>query len=356
MRQPGMWKRERLVWLAGAAVLGLLVLGRQLVMKAAAQLVSGALVALAAMPLQRFLEKKFKPSLAAALSLAVLGVGAAAAVGLLLPALAAQARQLLALLPQAAQKVSGFLSEGEAWLIRNGLPITGQLRQTIADRGREWLGRAAPAVLGWAQQRADGFSRWMLAPVFGYYFLRDRQLLGRWLLLLLPIGLREVTVQFLRETRREVAGYLRGQLMLSLIVGGLTATGLLLCGLPAWLLLGAAMGVLELIPYVGPLAGGALVALFGLQSGTGRVLWALGVVLAVQQLESSWLSPKMMSNATRLHPMAVVLSILLGGSAAGITGVLLAVPLVLCIRAALKVWALRRSEWSRAAAAFVKER
>jgi len=356
MRQPGMWKRDRLLWLAGAAALVLLVLARQLVLKAAAQLASGAAVALAAMPLQRFFEKKLKPSLAAALSLVGLGVGTAAALALLLPALAEQAKQLFALLPQATQRISGILSEGEAWLLRSGLPVTGQLRQTLVDRGKEWLSLTAPAVLGWAQQKADGFSKWMLAPVFGYYFLRDRHQLGRWLLLLLPISFREVTVQFLRETRREVTGYLRGQLMLSLIVGGLTAAGLLVCGIPAWLLLGVVMGVLELIPYAGPLIGSALVVLFGLQSGTVRMLWALAAVLAVQQLEGSWLSPKMMSNATRLHPLAVVLSILLGGSAAGVMGVLLAVPVVLCIRAALQVWALRRSEWSRAADAFVKER
>lgn len=356
MRQPGMWKRDRLLWLAGAAALGLLVLARQLVLRAAAQLVSGAVVALAALPLEKLLEKKVKPSLAAALSLAGLGVGAAAALALLLPALAEQTKQLLGLLPQAVQRVSGFLSDGEAWLMRSGLPVTGQLRQTLADKSKEWLSQTAPAVLGWAQQRADGFSKWMLAPLFGYYFLRDRQQLGRWLLLLLPISLREVTLQFLRETRREVTGYLRGQLLLSLAVGGLTAAGLLVCGIPAWLLLGAAMGVLELIPYAGPIIGGALVALFALQSGTGRLLWALAAVLAVQQLESSWLSPKMMSNATRLHPMAVVMSILLGGWAAGITGVLLAVPVVLCIRTALRVWSLRRSEWARAADAFVKER
>ena len=131
--------------------------------------------------------------------------------------------------------------------------------------------------------------------------------------------------------------------MISLAVGGLTAAGLLLCGIPAWLLLGAVMGVMELIPYVGPFVGGAMVLLFSLQAGTGRMLWALAVVLVVQQLEGNWLSPQMMSDATRLHPVVVLLCIMMGGAVGGVAGILLAVPAVLCLRAALRVCLLSRT-------------
>lgn len=350
------WRRDALWWLLLMAAALLLVWGRRLILLAVAQLASGALVALAALPLMKLLEKKLKPSLAAAVSLAGLGAGLVAALLLFAPPLLQQARQLLALAPSAAKRAAGWLRQGEEWLRQSGVPVDGAIRQTLVEKGEQWLGNAAPALLGWAQQRAGGLSRWMLAPLFGFYFLRDRRQIGRWLMLLLPVGWRGITLRFLGEVRRELTGYLRGQLLLSLAVGGLTAAGLLMCGIPAWLALGAAMGVLELIPYVGPVAGGALVMLFGLQSGWVRMLWALAVVLAVQQLEGSWLSPKMMSDATRLHPMAVVLSLLLGGSAAGVAGILLAVPLVLCLRTAYRVWSLSRSRWARQAEAFVKER
>lgn len=352
----GLFKRERLVWLGAAAALGLLVLGRRVVWDTAQQLLAGAVVALVALPVMRFLEKKLKPGLAAALSLLALGAGAILAVLLVVPSLVGQARQLAALAPSALQKAGTWLAQGEGWLVQNGIPVTGGLRQLLAAKGEEWLTGAAPALLGWAQRIAEGFSKWMLAPVFGFYFLKDRRQLSGWLLLLLPVGWRGITVHFLRDVRREIAGYLRGQLLLSLAVGGLTAAGLLFCGIPAWLLLGAVMGLVELVPYLGPLVGGAFVLLFGLQAGTGRMLWALAVVLAVQQLESGYLSPKMMSEATRLHPLAVVLSVLVGGSAAGVPGILLAVPLVLCARAALRIWSLRRSEWARQAQMIVKER
>lgn len=355
-RTTGIWRRESLWWLAGAAVLALLILGRRLLLEALVQLAGGWVVAMAALPLMKLLEKKMKPSAAASLSLLGLAAILLLVVLLLLPSLITQGRQLASLAPLAVQQVSQWVDTFKDWLARNGLPVGNGLEELLMARGREWLGNAAPAVLGWAQRSVGGIGRWMLAPVLGFYFLKDRKMLGRWLLLLLPVSWRGITLQLLREIRRETAGYLRGQLMLSLAVGGLTAAGLLLCGLPAWLLLGAVMGLLELIPYVGPFAGGAMVLLFSLQGGMGQILWAMAVVLVVQQLEGSWLSPKMMSQATRLHPLAVILSILLGGSAAGITGILLAVPLVLCVRSVYRVWSLNRSEWSRQVSTGMKER
>lgn len=355
-RISGIWHRERLWWLAAAAGLLLVVLCRRLIAEALVHLASGCAVALAALPLMRILEKKMKPGAAAWLSLMGLVVLFALFMLLLLPPLIVQAKQLTALAPVAVQQVTQWVETVKGWLAGNGLFAGGSLEQMLFARGREWLENAAPAVLGWAQRSIGGIGRWLLAPVFGFYFLKDRKKFGRWLLLLVPVGCRGITVQLLREIRRETTGYVRGQLMLSLAVGGLTAAGLLLCGLPAWLLLGAVMGILELIPYVGPFAGGAMVLLFSLQGGTAQILWAMGVVVLVQQLEGSWLSPKMMSEATRLHPLFVILSILLGGSVAGISGILLAVPLVLCIRSVYRVWCLNRSEWSRCAAAVVKER
>lgn len=143
-----------------------------------------------------------------------------------------------------------------------------------------------------------------------------------------------------RSIRRELHAYFRGQLILSVSVGALTALALLLTGTPAWLLLGVLMGVMELIPYAGPFVGGVAVFLFSLTEGWGRTLWAMGVVLAVQQLEGSLLSPRLVSDATRLHPLAVLLCVMLGGAAGGVMGILLAVPLVLCLRAALRVLSL----------------
>lgn len=353
--KPGQQRWRR--WALAALLIAAGILARGLFWLMIVQLFYGMLVALSALPLMRFLEKRCRPGLAAALSLIGLGSALVLSSLVFLPMLIRQARQLLALLPEISERLSGWIDQGENWLSQNGVPVRDVLRRQLSASGEKLIGRAVPAVLGWMQQKAGGFGRWMLAPVMGFYLLKDRRQIGEWLLLLVPVEKRNISVHLLREIRRETLGFLRGQLMISLAVGGMTALGLLLCGIPAWLLLGFVMGVMELIPYVGPIAGGAVVVLFSLQAGSGRMLWALAVVLIVQQLEGSWLSPQMMSDATRMHPIAVLLCVMAGGAVGGVAGILLAVPVFLCLRAALRVYA-QHKKWCACIAATqdVKER
>ena len=136
--------------------------------------------------------------------------------------------------------------------------------------------------------------------------------------------------------RRETANFLRGQLLLSAFVGVLTAVGLLLTGTQGWLVLGLLMGVMELVPYIGPVIAGVPTVLLALQGGMARALWALGVLVAVQQLEGGLLSPRLLSGATKLHPVWVLLAISTGGMLGGAMGMLLALPVVVSLRGALR--------------------
>lgn len=335
-------QRERVLqnrtrWkIAGAAAgVALVIWLRSLLWQAAVLLFLGMVTALAALPLMKRLEKKFSPGASAALSLAVLSAGLLLGVVVLVPALLSQGRQLAAMLPGVLERMNAVLLSGEAWLRQHGAGQDLTLKKVLISP--ETIGAAAPKVVNWMGGMAGSIGQWMLAPVLAFYFLRDRRLIARRGLQMLPVDKRGLIVHILREMRRETAGYLRGQLLVSVIVGGLTAAGLLFCGIPAWLALGVMMGVLELIPYAGPLIGAAAVAVFAAPLGLGRMLWALGVVLAVQQAEGSVLSPRLISDATRLHPVVIVLCIALGAAAAGVTGILLSVPLLLCLRSAFRV-------------------
>lgn len=322
------WRWRVIGWAAAAAVL---IWGRQWLWQAAVQMFLGMLVALAALPLARRLEKHVSSGTAASLSIVGLSAIAFAALFLILPPLIRQGRELTAMVPALLERLGRMAARGRMWLERNGLALDGTWI------GPDALGAAAPRVMGWMGGMAGSIGQWMLAPVFAFYFLRDRKRIAVWLMMLLPAQKRGLAVRILREMKRETAGYLRGQLTVSAVVGGLTAVGLLFCGVPSWLALGALMGLLELIPYVGPVIGAVLVALFALPLGWARTLWALGVVLAVQQAEGSMLSPQLLSDATRLHPVVVILCVTVGGAAAGIGGILLSAPLLLCIRSALRV-------------------
>ena len=116
----------------------------------------------------------------------------------------------------------------------------------------------------------------------------------------------------------------------------MTSVGLLLAGTPGWLALGLLMGVMEMIPYIGPVIAGIPAVLLSLQGGLMQGIWALIVLLIVQQIEGGVLSPQLLSGATRLHPLMVLAAISAGGILSGAWGMLLAIPLVVSVRGAAR--------------------
>lgn len=340
--QQAQRKKHRQLVAGAVALAALLWWGRGLLGLAVKQLLPGAIVALAALPAAVRLERRFSSGVSAALSLALLGAVLAAVLFLLVPAAAEQVRQLTGMLPQLWTNVEKMTVSVRGWLTRHGLSTGAQA--ALTERGQQLLASAAGGVLSRVRGVAGGVGQWLLAPVFGFYFLRDRRRLSAGLLKLLPEQIRGTAVQMFAEIRRQTAGYLRAQLMLSASVAALSSVGLLVCGVPSWAALGAVMGVLELIPYVGPVVGTALAVLFALPLGWWRALWTLGICLLVQQLESSVLTPRFIAQSTRLHPAVVILCTGLGGASAGIGGMMLAVPLVLCVRAACQVLLLRTAQ------------
>ena len=155
---------------------------------------------------------------------------------------------------------------------------------------------------------------------------------------------RRDLVPALQEMRREAGGYVRGQSLVALAVALLTAVGLMIVGIPAWLVLGILMGLCEFIPYIGPMIGGIPIVLFSLPLGISATLWALGVTVFVQQIEGYFLSPRLMAGATGLHPVSVILLLSAGGYLGGLIGMVAAVPAFVCVRGAARVLYETREE------------
>lgn len=328
-------RRRTLLWfLAGCAALAFF---RNVLAALAVQLLAAWLLMAPALPFCRLLERRIAPGPAAALSLLAL---AALILGVLLgliPPILRQFRQLTGDLPLVLNRGQTLLTKAQSFLQTRGIDLA-PLREELFNQLSRW---AATLVSGAAQtvrQAAQTMGKLFLAPLISFYLLRDRRRIVSWLELLIPVRYRARSVRAGREMRRETVNFLRGQLMLSLTVGALTALGLLLAGTPGWLVLGLFMGVMELIPYAGPLIAGVPAVLLSLQSGWPPALWTLGVLVLVQQIESSLLSPRFLSGATRLHPLTVLLTISAGGMLAGAWGMVVALPAAVCLRGALRGW------------------
>lgn len=328
---------RRRLFLFGAGALAAAVLLRQVLLALAIQLAAGAVLMLLALPLCRLLERRMPPSGAAATSLALLLAGSAALMMLVLPPLVRQVQQLTGDLPAVFAwlqtqwlRIAGYLQE-------RGVDVTPVQEELFALLSRR-AGDMVSGLVSTAARLIGSASRVLLSPLLAFYLLRDRKRIAASLTLLLPVQHRARGVRAAREMRRETAAFLRGQLLLSLAVGALTAVGLLLTGTPGWLLLGLLMGVMEMVPYIGPVIAGVPAVLLALQNGWIRALWTLAVLFAVQQLEGTLLSPRLLAGATRLHPLAVLLLISAGGLLAGPWGMVLILPAAVSLRGALRGW------------------
>lgn len=299
------------------------------------QLLAAYLLMVLALPLCRVLERRMSPSLAATLAFAGLTVAAAALMLGLIPPLVGQFRQLSAAFPALVDSVKALWARAQTWLTERGVDLT-PVRDEVFTQAGKLAGSVASGLAGGMARMAQSASKLFLAPLFAFYLLRDRRRIGAGLAMLLPVSWRQRAVRAAREMRRETVGFVRGQLLVSAAVGAMTAVGLLLTGNPGWLLLGLIMGVMELIPYIGPFLAGVPAVLLALQRGWIAALWTLGVIVLVQQLEGGLLSPRLMSSATKLHPLVVLMAITAGGILGGTLGMLLALPVVVSLRGALR--------------------
>lgn len=317
--------------LTAAAIIAAAIFLWDVIVMLLTQLVMASFLALAALPLCRALEKRIPKGGAAALSLVLLAVGAVLFLMMLLPPLISQLSQLTNSAPALLDALQGQWQRFNAWSTAQGMdlsPLRDNLVRQISEGAGSLLSRAVAGVTRFL----SSLSRVLLSPLLAFYLLRDRRQFATAVYLMIPPARRSDALRIFRTVRRDLKGYVRGQLLLSMAVGGLTAIALLVVGTPAWLLLGLLMGVMELIPYVGPFLAGIPAVLMGLQKGLAGGLWALGAILVVQQVEASFLSPKLLGNAAKMHPMAVLLLVSAGGMAFGVPGMLLTVPAVMVVR------------------------
>jgi predicted PurR-regulated permease PerM len=145
----------------------------------------------------------------------------------------------------------------------------------------------------------------------------------------------------LRQIERALASYVRGQLLLSLIIGATAGLGLWIFGLAGLLpngsqyalLFGAWVSIAELIPYLGPWLGAIPPVAYALVVHPLSALWVVILFLAVHQLEGHVVVPKVMGNALRLHPLLVIFGLAAGAEIYGLPGALIALPSLAVVRA-----------------------
>lgn len=170
----------------------------------------------------------------------------------------------------------------------------------------------------------------LLIPFFVFYILVDFQNWRDSLEDLIPPRYREPFSRLFDESGRILESYVRGQLLIGLIMAVCYAVAFWFLGIPAWAGIALIAGLLNAIPYVGTILGVILAGGFTIANGGGfgDIAAVIGVFIAVQTLEGYVLTPRILGGRLNLHPMAVFLGLLIGGNLFGLLGVILAIPAI----------------------------
>ncbi len=188
-----------------------------------------------------------------------------------------------------------------------------------------------PALVG---HLASTILATVLIPFFSYFFLRDSRNLIQHLLDRVPAAYIETSVAIWREIDVIVGVYLRGLALEGLTLGILAASGLWLLGVNYPLLLGALCGIASVVPYLGPILGGGGALLVGLIQfkNAGALGSILVLFVCLKLLDVLIIQPLAIGRGKELHPVLLIGSILVGGQALGIVGMIIAVPMVTIVQ------------------------
>lgn len=142
----------------------------------------------------------------------------------------------------------------------------------------------------------------------------------------IPESYRKEGIDTLKDTAKTLSAYIQGQVTVALFVGTLSFIGFLIIDLRYALVMALIVSVTNIIPYVGPILGGAPAVIVALFDSPTKAFFAIIVMVIAQQLESNLLSPLILGKTLDTHPATIIMILLVAGNLAGIIGMILAVP------------------------------
>jgi predicted PurR-regulated permease PerM len=263
----------------------------------------------------------------------------------LIPLASDQISSLINNVPSYAQKI---VTEINQFAAERNLDFRATLTQeqvsTFVSEHREqlvgYLG-AIPAV-------AFGVVHLVITLVIGLvlsiYILLDLPKIHDGFFNLIPDDYKDEAHDIGQKIGSTLGGFFRGQLLVALFVGIASALGLTAVKIPSAVVVGIVAGVFNLVPLIGPFIGAVPAVILGLLSGHPiRALYAMIVLLVVQQVDNHIISPNVMGRTVKLHPITVMLALLVGGTVAGLFGMLMVIPVVATVKIlASHVWLRRR--------------
>ena len=163
-------------------------------------------------------------------------------------------------------------------------------------------------------------------PILLFYMFKDGHRFPSAISKFIPVQYRKEGLNTIENVGNTLSAYINGQVTVACIVGLLTFIGYLIIDVPYALLMALIVAVTNIIPYVGPILGGAPAVIIALFDSPFQALLVIVVITIAQQIEGNFLSPLILGKSLDIHPATVIILLLVAGNIAGVVGMVLAVP------------------------------
>jgi predicted PurR-regulated permease PerM len=308
-------------------------------------LIAASVIALILNPVVRLLERAMPRGIAIAL-IYVAGFGALVGVGVLLSdPISTQVNRFANDVPHIVDRANHDLANFQKWLNQHGIKVQIQQQgQTALQSLEHRVVKSSGSIVSYSRDLLSqivtiGFDL-VLVLVLSIYLLVYGKQIGELVRRIMPPGDGTPEDDFPLLVQRAVFGYVRGQLLFSLIMGASASVALWIFGVvgifPAGqhyaVFFGAFYGLMEFIPYIGPIIGPLPAILVALFSDPISALWVVLLFVALQQLEGHFVAPQVFRISLRINPILIILALLIGYQLYGIAGALVALPVAAVIR------------------------
>lgn len=234
---------------------------------------------------------------------------------LIVPLLVEQTKQLIAATPDYISRFQAF---------RAHTPVIQNWIASVSGNISSAAGNVVGVTLGFV----GGLVSFFTIIILTLYFLADEKFFTNWGYSIISEEKVKSVYTVIKQVSLKIGGWLRGQMLLGLIITILVYIGLSIIKVPYALTLAVISGLLEIIPIIGPFISGTIAALIAFSVSPISALIVVIFYLVVQQIENNLLVPKIMQKAVGLPPAIIIVAILIFGKLMGTIGALLAVPLV----------------------------
>ncbi|MFC0270106.1 AI-2E family transporter [Metabacillus herbersteinensis] len=174
-----------------------------------------------------------------------------------------------------------------------------------------------------------------IIPFLVFYMLKDHDSIKKAAWYLTPRKWRSEAIQFLKEIDKSLGSYIRGQLLICLIIGTIAFLSLWFFKIKYPLIIGLLIGITNIIPYFGPIIGAFPAVIIAATMSTKTIIIVIIIIGSLQFLEGNILGPLIVGKSIHMHPIVIMFALLAGGEIGGIFGLMLAVPILVILKVIL---------------------